>query len=254
MKLQKEVIRDWNDNPVNIVKSKSGVIALVNPLQNLVSTGVAPWPTSEIVQKLYRSSQHRAFTKEATSHLGYYCDLQSVHSEDAITWSVFGTLSRSSDEVKFKWLSSLFRAVDLPGIMCTKTEITLWRRIPHPDKLVSGGPEIDVIISTDNSVVLVEAKWLSEVGTKQGEEKNKDQIQLRGEYLQKLGHIFYPNATHLVVLGIAPRLNSIKNTTPAGTLFRETTWSVVCGIEDRPLYNEIQRYYHWKKEHSTKFE
>ena len=57
------------------------------------------------------------------------------------------------------------------------------RRIPHPDSLVPGGPEIDAGIISRNSVLFIEAKWQSQVGDKQGKEKDKDQIQLRGEFL-----------------------------------------------------------------------
>ena len=226
----------------------------MNPFQNLVSTGISPWPPSEIVQKLYCSRQIRAFSSEdadlITTHLGYYCDLQSIHSEDAITWSVFGTLLRSNNDVRYKWLNTLFEATYLPGIKCNKAEITLWRRIPHPDNLASGGPEIDVLISTENAVVLVEAKWLSQTGLKQGKARDKDQIQLRGEYLQTLGPKFYSDAAYFVVLGIALNTSSIINTTPDGAVFRETTWSDVCGITDHPLHEEIQRYYQWKRKHS----
>lgn len=248
------IVKDWNNNPVRSVTSKGGVIALVNPFQNLVSTGISPWPPSEIVQKLYCSRQIRAYSsKDAdliTSHLGYYCDLQSIHSEDAITWSIFGTVSRSSNEVRSKWLNTLFEATNLPGINCNHTEITLWRRIPHPDNLASGGPEIDVLITTANAVVLVEAKWLSKTGLKQGKAQDKDQIQLRGEYLQTLGRKYYSGANFFAVLGIALNTTSIIDTTPYGALFRETTWSEVCGIVDHPLYEEIQNYYQWKRKHS----
>ncbi len=49
---QNELVMDWNNNPVISAKSKGGVIVLVNPFQNLISTGISTWPPSEIVQKL----------------------------------------------------------------------------------------------------------------------------------------------------------------------------------------------------------
>ncbi len=226
----------------------------MNPFQNLISTGISPWPPSEIVQKLYRSRQIRAFSSAEsnliTSKLGYYCDLQSIHSEDAITWSVFGTLSRSNIQVRSEWLGSLLKAISLPGIECNQVDISLWRRIPHPDNLAFGGPEIDVIISTENAVLLVEAKWLSQTGLNQGKARDKDQIQLRGEFLQKLGYKFYPKAEYLVVVGISLKTGSIIDSTPDGVLFREATWGDVCGIVDHPFYDEIQRYYQWKRKYS----
>ncbi len=253
---QHELAVDWNNNPVKSAKSRGGVIALANPFQNLVSTGISPWPPSEIVQKLYRSTHGEAFPNAeenlVTSHLGYYCDLQSIHSEDAITWSVFGTLSRSNNEVKSKWVDSLLKSISLPQIKSNQVEITLWRRIPHPDTVVSGGPEIDVLISTENVVVLVEAKWFSKIGSKQGKGGDKNQIQLRGEYLEKLGHKFYPKAGSFVVLGLALDTGTIIDTAPDGVLFKETTWAEVCGMVEHPLYEEIQRYYYWKRKYSRK--
>jgi hypothetical protein len=43
----------------------------------------------------------------------YYCDLRSIHSEDAITWSVFWTVFRAPQPVIADWLAELFRLLDL---------------------------------------------------------------------------------------------------------------------------------------------
>lgn len=53
------------------------------------------WPPPEIVQKLNKSNHKLAFMGKIFADpkftLGFNSDLQSIHSEDAITWSVFGT-------------------------------------------------------------------------------------------------------------------------------------------------------------------
>ncbi len=145
--------------------SKGGVIATSHPFDNVIRTGCSPWPPPEIVQKLYQSRHIRAFAGEdekiCRSGVGFYCDLQSIHSEDAITWSVFGTVGRASQLLLEAWLADLFRLLDLPGLRTKDAEIFLWRRVPHPDNLVPGGPEIDVGISTVNALILGEAKWQS---------------------------------------------------------------------------------------------
>lgn len=46
-----------------------------------------------------------------------------------------------------------------------------------------------------NALILGEAKWQSEVGTAQGKKKDKDQIQLRGEFLKKYGMRLFPAVT-----------------------------------------------------------
>lgn len=92
-------MKDWNEQEIATAHSRGGVTVTTHPFDNLVRSGCSPWPPSEVVQKLYQSRQIRAFTgvdaKSCTSGLGFYCDLQSIHSEDAITWSVFGTVARS---------------------------------------------------------------------------------------------------------------------------------------------------------------
>ena len=104
-------MKDWNGKNVESAVSKGGVIALVNPYDNLIKTGLSPWPPAEITQKLYSSRQGSAFAgrdfEVCSSYLGYYCDLQSLHSEDAITWSVFGPLANTGKEILSRWLSLL---------------------------------------------------------------------------------------------------------------------------------------------------
>ncbi len=81
-------MKDWNDNEILIAHSKGGVIVTAHLYNNLIRTGCALWPPPEIVQKLYQSRQIRAFTVTdkpiCTSGLGFYCDLQSIHSEEQL--------------------------------------------------------------------------------------------------------------------------------------------------------------------------
>jgi len=234
--------------------SKGGVLATAHPFDNLIRTGCSPWPPPEIVQKLYQSRQIRAFAgeeeKTCKSGLGFYCDLQSIHSEDAITWSVFGTAGRSSQRDLASWLTDLFSLIDISGLETKDADVFLWRRVPHPDTLVPGGPEIDVGISTANALILGEAKWQSGVGAAQGKLKDKDQIQLRGEFLKKYGSSLFPNRSTFVVLGISLFPGAFKDTTPDGILFRSTTWEKVCSLATHPHAQELGRYYRWKKEHT----
>ena len=135
-----------------------------------------------------------------TSQLGYYTDLQSVHSEDAITWNVFGPVAHAGPDVRsafFRELLSLMGMVDESG----PVEICLWRRIPHPDTLVPGGPELDFLIQTADTVIFGEAKWRSSVGSGQGVNRDKDQITLRREFLEKFGSKVFKGVTRFVILG-----------------------------------------------------
>jgi len=250
MELKHTEMLDWNGRAVPVAHSKGGVKAVSHPYDNLVRTGIANWPPPEIVQKLYKSMQSRAFDGKdldvATSGLGYYCDLQSLHSEDAITWSVFGTIARAPQDILETWLRNLFRLIDLPDANTDNAEISLWRRIPHPDTLVPGGPEIDVGITTSNTVILGEAKWLSGIGAAQGKARDKDQIQLRGEFLAKYGAGIFPDRPHKVVLGISLLPNAFKDTTPKGVSLRTTSWQHLSALLSHPLVDELTRYVGWK--------
>ncbi|MCJ7790327.1 MAG: hypothetical protein MUP69_09140 [Candidatus Atribacteria bacterium] len=246
-------MENWNGKKINFAKSKGGVIVVTHPSDNLISANCIPWPPPEIIQKLYQSRQVRAFEgvqfSICTSGLGYYCDLQSLHSEDAITWSVFGTVAYSSLSIRENWVSQFFKLLDIPNAVSTNAVIFLWRRIPHPDTLVSGGPELDFGIITDNTLILGEAKWQSGVGSTQGKKKNKDQIQLRGEFLKKYGRLLFPSLKVQIVVGVGLFKNTFNNMVPTGVSFLSTTWEDICSIQAHPHFNEIQRYYKWKLDH-----
>lgn len=243
-------MKDWNGQKIAIALSRGGVTVTTHPFDNLIRSGCSPWPPSEIVQKLYQSRQLRAFTgadaELCTSGLGFYCDLQSLHSEDAITWSVFGTAACAPRSILKDWLTDLMRLLDLPQANMGVPEIFLWRRIPHPDTLVSGGPEIDVGILSENAVLLVEAKWQSGVGIRQGKMRDKDQIQLRGEFLQKYGRLIFPNREVYAVIGISLFAGAFSDTTPNGITFRSATWEQICGLASHPQAEELKRYLKWK--------
>jgi hypothetical protein len=243
-------MKNWNQQEVEILISKGGVIALANPYNNLVTTGVLPWPPSEIVQKLYQSRQLKAFTDDQRDSLtkfnGYYSDLQSIHSEDAITWSVFGTVAHASNNARNRFICDLFQLLDITTEPIENSEIFLWRRIPHPDTLVSGGPEIDFGILTQNILLLGEAKWKSSVGSAQGINKDKDQIQLRIEFLQKYAHRLYPGVNQYIVLGVGLNSDVIANLTYDSIKCISKTWDQICGLSSHPLQGEIQKYLAWK--------
>jgi len=250
-----KTILDWNRRPINVAQSRGGVLVTTRPEDNLIRTGISPWPSPEVVQKLYQSRQLRAFdnveAETASAGLGFYTDLQSLQSEDAITWSVFGPLVYQDEPTRRRYTDSLFNCLGLPcradGSVC----IWLWRRLPHPDTLVSGGPEIDFGIQSNNVLILGEAKWGSPVGAKQGAAKDKDQIQLRREFIEKYGEKLYPSCRHFVVLGVSISGGLTSNTdlslgTSSYLTHRDTTWDILGRIKEHPLTNELNAYYRWK--------
>lgn len=251
-------MQDWSGKEIITAQSNGGVNVVADPFNNLISTGIVPWPPSEIAQKLYQSRQIRAFSDDIkgviTQRLKYYSDLQSLHSEDAITWSVFGTVGHAHADIRNKWIADFLTVCGLsPTSNFRESEISLWRRIPHPDTLVSGGPEIDFEIITDDTIVLGESKWLSQVAASQGKMKNKDQIQLRVEFLRKYGRQIYCNARQFIVicLGLSPLPTSMSDyNDQADVKVVGTTWDKVVFILSHPLHDELKRYFDWKLKHS----
>ncbi len=245
-----KTIKNWNDQVIPVIRSAGGVLATYNPFDNLIYDSIFPFPTPEIVQKLYKSRQETAFNEDIKSSIGYYTDLQSLNSEDAITWSIFGTLVYSDSHSLIDFTKKLFSILQLDTTF-RAVNIWLWRRILHPDTGVSGGPEIDFGMQTENTLVLGEAKWLSKVGRMQGKRQNKDQIDLRIEFIDKYGKIVWPSINEYVIMGLS--LDKLIMNGKHGTSIKllDLSWDEICGIELHPQHDSIQKYLKWKKLYSS---
>jgi hypothetical protein len=239
-----ETLKDWNDKEIATARSKGGKVSVVNYEDNLVIPCSSVWPHPDIVKKLYRSDHSKDFDQASlealSAKLGFYCDLQSLRSEDAITWSIFGTLNYFSKNLQVRFVNSLLKALgEEPNVKdCL---IQLWTRIAHPDTLTAGGPELDFQIISDKTVILGECKWTAKVAENQGKQKNKNQLQLRKEYLEKYGKPIFPHVNKQLVLVV----ELTKSTNP---VCQNITWEEICNNTRHPLKEEINRYYHWKKE------
>jgi hypothetical protein len=252
-------VRDWKGRPITVGKSSGGVYAVADYRDNLISGGVAPWPPPELIQKLYQSIHENAFP-EAEKHivtrmLSYYTDLQSLRSEDALTWSLFGPLIYSDSNTRNRFADALLAQIDIPANSAQHTSIWLWRRLPHPDTRTPGGPEVDFGIQTDEVLVIGEAKWLSGVAKQQGKLHDKDQLTLRREFCQKHGGACYAGYKKLVILGVDQAGSSFE---PACSdeiatdtvCTRNLTWKQVCGLVESPHGEELRDYLQWKQSNS----
>lgn len=242
---------DWQGNSISVARSRGGVLACEDFSDNLIRTS-GSWPPPEILQKLYRSRQETSFEgadlRTVTRRLGYYCDLQSLHSEDAITWSFFGPLVRAEAGTRVEFLNWFLRFHQLPATE-SSADASLWRRIPHPDKPVSGGPEIDFLLVGSGTVVLGEAKWRSSEGTGQGVDRNKGQLQLREEFAGVLGSRIFPGFRFVVVM------MSLVQSTPTqpqqGPVQSVAmSWADLTTFDGHPQHAEFAKYYRWKLAHS----
>jgi hypothetical protein len=255
------LIDHWSgQGSLAVAESKSGVLVTINPYDNLVTTGVSPWPTPEVLQKLYASDRFKGKTPEddaaARQALGHYSDLQSLNSEDAVTWSVIGPLIYGPPDWKQYFATRLLAQLNLPTPKAVA--LWLWRRIPHPEKASStGGPEIDFGLLTDSCAVLGEAKWNSGLGQGQGVGGNRSQLDLRLAYCASMGAKAIPGIRHWAVLGVGRTADVLdpRGVVAAGceTVGRHNVlWHELADCLPPGLATEVHQYLRWKEVHSSK--
>ena len=249
-------MEDWNGREIEVARSKGGVIAVADVSDNLIRVDDVPWPPPAVVQKLYESRQSRAFEGDqldsATRALGVYSDLQSLHSEDALTWSYFGPLAVQPPDARAQFLEWLLDRLDLSAWTgSTASSIDLWRRVPHPDKSLPGGPELDFVLDGERCVVFGEVKWRSGEGRQQGIQKDKGQMQLRRDFFTKYGDAIYGDRGFAVV-GVSLG-GPLEAETPPDTervVTRTVTWDDLAEYPEHPRSDEFRRYLDWKRSHS----
>ena len=248
-------LENWNGSNTTFAVSAGGVLAFLNPLDALLRGEITIWPTAEIIQKLYKSHKFKGNDlADAEEVLGFYCDLQSINSEDAITWNTFGLIAHTERAIRRNYCVEFFDLIDSDLPCPQEAQVALWKRIPHPDNFGSSGPELDFMIQSEKVVIFGEAKWNSSVGKNQGENRDKNQITLRKEFFEKLGNKFFPNASYFVILGVSNEAPVVKKEdiclSNGVVLMRNIPWKSVCSINSHPLADELEKYYNWKKKYS----
>jgi hypothetical protein len=216
-----------------IIRSKGNSKSYVDYLDNLICQPESIIPPIEIVSKIVKSDHIRDFEEEFHDELkgnkGFYCDLQSINSEDAITWSYFGYISKLNDKYRLEFFNEFLSKINIEND--DYCEIKLWQRLPHPDSYVSGGPEIDVILVGKRNLIIIECKWNSIIGKNQGINKDQDQMQIREKFIEKIGKKIYPNYNILLVF-----VGKEKN-----DKYNSITW------------DELSNFNHLTPEHKIKF-
>lgn len=250
-------IKHWrHGETATVAESKGGVLVTAHPAENVVRA-VEPWPTPELLQKYYASSRFRGKTPAdsalAASGLGYYSDLQSLNSEDAITWSFFGNLAYASSPTRLDVLNRILEAAGLPTTDGSPI-CWLWRRLPHPEKPESnGGPEMDFGFLTKSLLVLGEAKWNSKLGQGQGVARNRSQLYLRAKYCDNMALHAHPTVRRCVVLGVgrnATVFDKSEAKLDTRACIRQLSWDQVCRCFPEKIASELEDYLAWKSEYS----
>jgi hypothetical protein len=242
---------DWNDQPLRVARSRGGVMAISDVRRALLYDEAAGWPPLGLKPKLKRSAQINAFdppgSVELQADLGFYCDLQSIASEDAITWSFLGPFLTASADARAKLLNWLLRLADVEHERNTTCDIRLWRRLSHPDTGKSShGPEPDFALYGERAIVLGEAKWSAKEDKRQGVLGATSQMQMRRSSLlaEATEHSDNPR---LVALGVVLS-ESLEPAPPdaAGIETRIVEWHQLAAYPEHPMGDEFARYYAWK--------
>jgi hypothetical protein len=248
-------IADWNGRQISVARSPGGTLLLCDTYAGLIRPRGVPWPPPALVMKLGEGDARHPFASElharVSGALGHYCALQSINSEDAITWSFFGPLMLAADSARTTFLNWLCEKLALPTTQNNCCTIDLWRRIPHPQKPAAPGPELDAVVDGDQVVVFVEAKWRSPEGIGQGPQGTATQMQLRREFFERWGTGLYAGRG-MVVLGLTlgDPIAAVAESDEREVAVSSLTWDALAGYEQHPNGDEFARYLSWKRMHS----
>lgn len=256
--------KNWKGVSVAYRRSHgAGQVLTFERWQDNVLGGIADaWPP-EALQKQARGyvANKNHFDPQDADALaadlgGRISKMQSINSEDAVTYSWFGTLGEAPAEARRASVQWLY---DRIGLQATATDpaVDQWARIHHPYAPGSPrGPELDARIddAATGALVYVEAKWQAALGTGKGKTVGipADQIELRRDSLRSdpaLKHDLRPFA----VLGVSedkPDLTAWKEThehlPPVHVAW--LTWDELAHCPHHPRAAEFKRYITWKRD------
>lgn len=211
-------------------------------------------PGPSIIQKAAQPSDTLlAFEPEQrmdlTRVLGHYSAVQSINSEDTVTWSAFGTTPGQ------EWICPVLDIAFGTARRSPEWTVALWKTTGHPDGR-GRGPEADVIIDAVGAPerYVVEAKWMSDIDEKQGADKSRTQIDMRFFTASELGTppehsgvlVVVPSASRYLVQAqpVFRRYFDVKN----GAYFSKVarlavvTWEHVAEI----MGGEVRKYLEWR--------
>lgn len=255
-------IPHWREGEpaIEIAVSRRGRRAVVDPWAVLIRAPDVPWPPPELVQKCYASRQRVAFAPDDQARLsqrrGYYSDLQSLASEDALTWNAFGPLVYAPPPVRTAYVVDLCRGlgIGLPDGGAAPA-MWLWRRLPHPENHAPGGPEVDMGIQSGPMLLLIEAKWLSPLGRKQGVNRDRDQMELRDMFCRGTGQRLYPSVSHFVLMELGRKEDQGQRRTVQvegrSVTFVKVSWNRVATVATHPLAAELRDHLRWKERYGV---
>jgi hypothetical protein len=253
----------YDGDPVELRYSAgSGVPYVVNWEHNALKPpfGV-PWPLAVIKQvNGYIAPRNWFAAADAdvlAARLGRISKFQSLNSEDAVTWSWFGTLALADGSQRRAVTEWLYNRVGIEDSPSDDVRVEQWMRIVHPNALESrNGPELDARVQDSSAALIyVEAKWDAALGTGKGsaEGTKDDQVVLRRDSL-RADPSLAGDQRQFAVLGVS-------NAVPVLTSYAEDlqperkrvgiawlTWDDLASCGRHPRTEEFRRYLEWKRD------
>lgn len=255
------VMNNWNGEPVAVRRSRGGVLTFERWEDNVL--GSPPWPERLLRQVRGYVGDRDHFAADDAEALagrldGRISKFQSVNSEDAVTYSWFGTLAAAPSDVRRAALQWLYDRVRIPAV-ATDPVVDQWVRVFHPNVPDSPrGPELDARIDDPGAaLVYVEAKWNAKVGTGQGKVTGvpDDQIVLRRDSLRG-NPALKGDERAFAVLGVSERMPELAKWHEAESGLRAiiitwVTWNDLSECPVHPLADEFGRYISWKRKQAA---
>jgi hypothetical protein len=227
---------------------------------NVLRGDVSPWPPHALYDQVigYVARRDHFDTDDAVAlaaHLGgRISKVQSVNSEDAVTFSWFGTLAVASTSVRSAVVQWLYSRIGL-ATTASDPAIDQWVRVFHPNAPGSSrGPELDARVDDANALIYVEAKWSAGIGTGRGSTGGvpDDQIVLRRDSLRN-DPLLRGDTRALAVLGVSETRTDVTKWDEGHTNERPVTvawltWDELAECPAHPFAGEFRRYLDWKRE------
>ena len=174
-----EKLVDWNGQEVDVrfSRGRSRVPYVEDWTRNVIGVSDAGVAPSFLVRQVntYVANNKWFGDDDAAAlarRLNRVSKFQSLRSEDALTWSWFGTLSMSSQESRRAALQWVFDRAELEAQATRDVLIRQWIRVAHPHFPGRTGPEVDAVLDDPGgALIYVEAKWEARLGTGKGADR-----------------------------------------------------------------------------------
>ncbi len=256
------LIEGYDGRPVRVRYSNGSGVPYLEAWEDnvLAPLGGDAWPPA-LLQQVKSYAAHKSWFApvDATAlaaGLGRISKFQSLNSEDAVTWSWFGTLSMAEPAVRRRVVQWLYDRLELPLRASIGAEVEQWMRVVHPNALSSrNGPELDARIDDPNvALIYVEAKWNAALGTGKGAKigTKDNQVILRRDSM-RVDPALEADARAFVVLGVSndvPNLDIYNGGFPAASRrpvhIAWVTWTQLAKCDVHPRAAEFRAYLQWR--------